>query len=150
MNLMRLVIAALSCASLMACSEAPQPPPSAASQVTELQQTDLVVGAGAPIAAGQTAVVHYTGWLYAASTQDHKQDHRGKEFDSSRTRGQPFRFLVGGGQVIKGWDEGVVGMQVGGQRRLVIPPDFGYGARGGGPIPPNSTLIFDVELLAIE
>ena len=109
--------------------------------------TDVSVGSGDAIVAGKTAVVHYTGWLFDSTAVD----HQGKKFDSSRDRGEPFRFGVGAGQVIKGWDEGVAGMKVGGQRRLVIPPDMGYGARGaGGVIPPNAALIFAVELLAIE
>jgi FKBP-type peptidyl-prolyl cis-trans isomerase len=112
-----------------------------------LQSTDLKVGTGPAIKAGQTAVVHYTGWLYSESAPEKK----GEKFDSSRDRGEPFNFPLGGGQVIQGWDEGVVGMQVGGQRRLVIPPQMGYGASGaGGVIPPNATLVFDVELLKIK
>jgi FKBP-type peptidyl-prolyl cis-trans isomerase len=116
--------------------------------VTELQRTDLVKGAGEGISSGQVAVVHYTGWLYEPAATDQK----GKKFDSSRDHGAPFRFEIGAGNVIKGWDEGVQGMQVGGQRRLVIPADLGYGAEGagGGVIPPNATLLFEVELLAIE
>jgi FKBP-type peptidyl-prolyl cis-trans isomerase len=91
--------------------------------------------------------VHYTGWLYDRATAN----HQGKEFDSSRTQGAPFRFPVGGGRVIKGWDEGVVGMKTGGRRELIIPAEMGYGAQGaGGVIPPNATLLFDVELLGIE
>ena len=92
--------------------------------------------------------MHYTGWLYDPSAADHK----GKQFDSSRTRGQPFSFPVGGRRVIQGWDQGVVGMKVGGERRLTIPASLGYGegGAGGGLIPPNATLVFDVELLAIE
>jgi len=113
----------------------------------QLKITELKPGAGAAIKAGQTAVVHYTGWLYVEDAADHK----GRKFDSSLDRNDPFSFPVGGGQVIQGWDQGVAGMQVGGQRRLVIPPELGYGARGaGGVIPPNSTLVFDVELLAIR
>lgn len=131
----------------------PQANPQSAQQATQSEApqsfavTDLKMGTGNAIAVGSTAVVHYTGWLFDA----HAPDHHGKKFDSSRDRGEPFRFPVGGGRVIKGWDEGVVGMQVGGQRLLVIPPEMGYGARGaGGVIPPNATLLFDVELLAIE
>jgi len=112
-----------------------------------MQSTDINAGTGPAIAAGQTAVVQYTGWLYEASAADAK----GKQFDSSRTGGQPFRFVLGGGQVIKGWDSGVVGMKVGGQRRLVIPADLAYGDRGaGGVIPPGATLVFDIDLIAIE
>jgi FKBP-type peptidyl-prolyl cis-trans isomerase FkpA len=114
---------------------------------TELVMTDVKTGTGPAITAGQTAVVHYTGWLYSATAKDHK----GKKFDSSRDRNDPFDFRVGGGEVIGGWDQGVVGMQVGGQRQLVIPPSLGYGARGaGGVIPPNATLLFDIELLKIQ
>jgi FKBP-type peptidyl-prolyl cis-trans isomerase len=109
--------------------------------------TDIKTGTGPAIQKGQTAVVHYTGWLYDESAPEKK----GKKFDSSRDRNSPFDFKLGAGMVIQGWDEGVVGMQVGGQRRLVIPPEKGYGARGaGGVIPPNATLVFDVELVEIE
>ena len=141
------------CVTLAGCGrDAPPPsvsaPASNAPAVTELMKTDTVVGAGPAIAQGQKAVVHYTGWLYDAAAPDQK----GKEFDSSRPRGMPFRFDVGAGGVIAGWDQGVVGMQVGGQRRLIIPAFLGYGdaGAGGGVIPPNATLMFDVELLAIE
>lgn len=117
------------------------------SAVTDLIKTDEVVGTGAEAVAGKTVSVHYTGWLYDASAPDHK----GKKFDSSRDRGQPFNFPLGGGQVIKGWDEGVVGMKVGGKRTLIIPPDLAYGPRGAGSvIPPNATLVFDVELLDVR
>ena len=109
-------------------------------------QMDLREGTGAMANSGQTAKVHYTGWLYDASAADNK----GKQFDSSVGRG-PFSFRLGGGQVIRGWDQGVQGMKVGGQRRLVLPPEFAYGARGAGNvIPPNATLVFDVELLDIK
>jgi FKBP-type peptidyl-prolyl cis-trans isomerase len=114
---------------------------------TELVMTDVKTGTGPAITAGQTAVVHYTGWLYSPTAKDHK----GKKFDSSRDRNDPFSFHVGGGEVIGGWDQGVVGMLAGGQRQLVIPPALGYGARGaGGVIPPNATLLFDIELLKIQ
>ena len=113
----------------------------------ELQKVDVKQGDGREARAGSPVVVHYTGWLYDSS----KPDSHGAKFDSSRDRGQPFRFVLGQGRVIKGWDDGVAGMKVGGQRTLVIPPAQGYGARGaGGVIPPNATLIFDVELLAVE
>jgi FKBP-type peptidyl-prolyl cis-trans isomerase FkpA len=113
----------------------------------ELQKTDVKQGSGSEAAAGKTAVVQYTGWLYDPA----KPDNKGTKFDSSRDRNEPFSFPLGGGRVIKGWDVGVVGMKVGGQRTLVIPPDMGYGARGaGGVIPPNATLIFDVELVDVK
>ena len=114
---------------------------------SELKKIDVKQGDGREARAGSPVVVHYTGWLYDSS----KPDSHGAKFDSSRDRGQPFRFVLGQGRVIKGWDDGVAGMKVGGQRTLVIPPAQGYGARGaGGVIPPNATLIFDVELLAVE
>jgi peptidylprolyl isomerase len=109
-----------------------------------LQFEDTVVGTGAAPATGQTCVMHYTGWLY----QDGK---KGAKFDSSLDRGQPFEFPIGTGRVIKGWDEGVATMKIGGKRTLIIPPALGYGARGAGAvIPPNATLIFDVELLGVK
>jgi peptidylprolyl isomerase len=109
-----------------------------------LQMTDTTVGKGAQPKQGQTAVVHYTGWLY-------NNGQKGQKFDSSVDRKEPFEFPVGAGRVIRGWDEGVATMKVGGKRTLVIPPELGYGARGaGGIIPPNATLIFDVELLGVK
>lgn len=101
---------------------------------------EIIVGAGAEAAAGQDVTVHYTGWLTD-----------GKKFDSSKDRSDPFVFPLGEGRVIKGWDEGVQSMKVGGKRKLTIPPALGYGARGaGGVIPPNATLVFEVELLAVD
>ena len=109
--------------------------------------TDVKVGTGAEAVAGKTVSVHYTGWLYDAVGSD----IHGPQFDSSRDRGEPFSFALGAGRVIKGWDQGVAGMKVGGQRTLVIPPELGYGARGaGGVIPPNATLVFDVELVGVR
>ena len=144
------VVALCAAALLMgACvkKEASVPAAAAVAPPTELQRTDIVKGTGEGISLGQVAVVHYTGWLFDGTAPEQK----GKKFDSSRDRGQPFPFTVGAGEVIRGWDEGVQGMQPGGQRRLVVPPDFGYGDRGaGGVIPPGATLVFDVEWLAIE
>jgi FKBP-type peptidyl-prolyl cis-trans isomerase len=109
-------------------------------------KTDTVVGKGAEAVAGKTVVVNYTGWLYDAKAAN----QRGEKFDSSIGRG-PFSFPLGAGRVIRGWDEGVAGMKVGGKRTLVIPPEMGYGSRGaGGVIPPNATLVFDVELLDVK
>lgn len=109
-----------------------------------LQIIDGQVGTGASPKTGQTCVMHYTGYLY-------ENGQKGKKFDSSVDRGQPFEFPIGTGRVIKGWDEGVATMKVGGKRTLIIPPDLGYGSRGaGGVIPPNATLIFDVELLGVK
>ena len=105
-----------------------------------LKYDDTVLGQGGAASAGQTVSVHYTGWLTD-----------GKKFDSSKDRGEPFEFKLGAGQVIRGWDEGVQGMRIGGTRKLTIPPQLGYGARGaGGAIPPNATLVFDVELLGVR
>ena len=110
----------------------------------ELIKTDVVIGDGAEAKAGMNVSVHYTGWLYDEGAHGNK----GAKFDSSRDRGQPFDFPLGAGRVIQGWDQGVAEMKVGGQRTLVIPPGLGYGARGaGGVIPPNATLVFDIELL---
>lgn len=111
-----------------------------------LIKTDTVVGKGKEAVAGKSVEVNYTGWLHEPKAPN----QRGKQFDSSVGRG-PFSFPLGGGRVIKGWDEGVAGMKVGGKRTLVIPPELGYGARGaGGVIPPNATLVFDVELLEVK
>ena len=145
-------VAALAAAPALADDPKPTPAPGAEkkseSKMTKtpsgLQYEDTKVGTGASPQKGQTAVVHYTGWLW-------ENGAKGKKFDSSVDRGTPFSFPVGMGRVIKGWDEGVATMKVGGQRVLLIPPDLGYGSRGaGGAIPPNATLIFEVELIEIK
>jgi FKBP-type peptidyl-prolyl cis-trans isomerase FkpA len=163
--LARPIALALTALLITACSkkeqaETPPPPapetaapasaadtPATGTETMPLQKTDLTPGNGAEIKSGQTALVHYTGWLYDAATPENK----GKQFDSS-VGGEPFEFQLGAGHVISGWDQGVVGMKVGGKRRLVIPPDMAYGARGAGNglIPPGATLVFDVELVEIR
>jgi len=135
--------------SITACSEQATPPTSTMekSKVSELIKNDIKLGEGAEATARHEVSVHYTGWLYDESAPEHK----GKKFDSSRDRGDPFGFSLGAGQVIKGWDQGVAGMKIGGQRTLIIPPELGYGKRGaGGVIPPDATLVFDVELLGVH
>lgn len=113
----------------------------------QLVSQELQAGSGPAVQAGQTAIVQYTGWLHV----DGAPDSKGPQFDSSRDRNEPFRFEVGAGRVIPGWDQGVAGMRVGEQRRLIVPPELGYGKSGaGGVIPPNATLVFDVELVGIE
>ena len=113
---------------------------------SSVMKQDVKAGTGAEATPGKRVAVHYTGWLY----DEGKSDHKGKQFDSSRG-GEPFSFRLGGGEVIPGWDQGVAGMKVGGQRTLTIPPDLGYGSQGaGGVIPPNATLLFDVELLNVS
>lgn len=109
-----------------------------------LKITDSKIGTGATPKPGQTCIMHYTGWLYEGGA-------KGRKFDSSLDRGQPFEFPIGRQRVIAGWDEGVASMKVGGKRTLIIPPELGYGARGaGGVIPPNATLLFEVELLEVK
>jgi FKBP-type peptidyl-prolyl cis-trans isomerase FkpA len=132
-------------ALIVACSGKPNTAP--AGGVSSMQSMEVKPGTGEAITPGKIAVVQYTGWLYDAAAKDNK----GKQFDSSRNRAGPFRFPLGAGQVIKGWDQGVAGMKVGESRRLVIPADLAYGDSGaGGVIPPGATLVFDVELVAIE
>ncbi len=142
-----LLAAALVCLPAATAFAADAPAAAAAVVKTDsgLQYQDLVVGKGAVAAAGKPVQVHYTGWL------QNPDGSAGQKFDSSRDRGDPFVFPLGGGQVIRGWDEGVAGMKVGGRRKRTIPAALGYGARGaGGVIPPNATLIFDVELLGVK
>ena len=138
------LIALLSVLLLAACR---QPPPYTGGDVGTLQRIDVTMGQGAVAQAGDEVSVHYTGWLY----DQHAPDKRGQKFDSSRDRGQPFVFLLGAGRVIRGWDEGVAGMRVGGKRELRIPADLGYGRDGaGGVIPPGASLVFEVELLDVR
>ena len=148
-----LIIATLLLGASIACggstpnSEPTEGAPMANTGINELQMVDTKVGTGAEAVAGRVVRVHYTGWLFDAS----KADKRGTKFDSSKDRNEPFEFPLGGGQVIPGWDKGFAGMKVGGNRVLTIPPDMGYGARGaGGVIPPNATLVFEVELLEVK
>jgi FKBP-type peptidyl-prolyl cis-trans isomerase len=115
--------------------------------MSELKKIDTVVGDGNEAVAGNHVDVHYTGWLF----DENAEDHKGQKFDSSLDLGQLFSFPLGAGHVIKGWDEGVAGMKIGGKRTLIIPSDMGYGPRGaGGVIPPNATLVFDVELHGVN
>jgi FKBP-type peptidyl-prolyl cis-trans isomerase FkpA len=117
------------------------------SNITELVKNDTVVGEGREAEIGFNVTVHYTGWLY----DENAENKKGAKFDSSVDRGEPFKFDLGAGQVIQGWDQGFAGMKIGGKRTLIIPPEMGYGARGaGGVIPPNATLVFDVELLDVK
>jgi FKBP-type peptidyl-prolyl cis-trans isomerase FkpA len=154
-----LLVASLAMLAMPAFAQAPTTPGADSSptssttaskfgaNVTELKIIDQKQGTGSEAVAGKAVVVHYTGWLYDATAAD----GHGKKFDSSLDRNVPFGFLLGTGKVIKGWDEGVAGMKVGGKRTLVIPPQKGYGERGaGGLIPPNSTLLFDVELIEVK
>jgi FKBP-type peptidyl-prolyl cis-trans isomerase len=139
------VLAVTGIIALTACG-APELPPATVG-VEQMQVTDLVVGNGAEAVAGKNVTVHYSGWLYDPAQPESK----GKPFDSSRDAGRPFTFSLGAGQVIAGWDQGVQGMKVGGQRRLVIPHHLAYGERGaGGVIPPRASLVFDVELLDVR
>ena len=128
-------------------SDFPEGEPMADTGVTQLQKTDTKIGDGAEARPGRVVRVHYTGWLYDTS----RPDKRGQKFDSSKDSQQPFDFTLGAKEVIPGWDEGVAGMKVGGTRTLTIPPAMGYGARGaGGVIPPNATLVFEVDLLEVK
>ena len=142
MRMPALLIAALLPLLALAADETPLP-----ATVDSLQIIELTEGTGTEARPGNTVVVHYTGWLYDPQAEDGK----GKKFDSSVDRGSPFDFPLGAGRVIRGWDAGVAGMKAGGKRRLIIPPDMGYGQRGAGRvIPPGATLLFDVELLDVR
>lgn len=146
MKILRSLLIAVVCVSAMlgaGCGE--KDSPLAPSLGIPFSATDIVVGTGTTAATGQTVRVYYTGWLYSTTATDNK----GTQFDAN-TAGLGFSFPLGAGQVIKGWDQGVVGMKVGGKRRLIIPPELGYGASGsGGVIPGNATLIFEIELLGV-
>lgn len=145
------LLAALAAAS--ACGGSDSSPSSTCSSgdgvssIATLQSTDVKVGTGSDATNGKAVTVHYTGWLYCGSAAD----KHGSKFDSSRDRGTPFTFTLGAGQVIRGWDQGVLGMKVGGQRTLTIPPSLAYGNQSpGAGIPPNATLVFDVELMNVQ
>lgn len=144
-----LFVAAVLLATSTAFAQAPKMTPTpapASAAITELTKKDTKVGTGTEALDGKAVSVHYTGWLYDPKAPE----SRGAKFDSSVDRGIPFGFTLGKGKVIKGWDEGVVGMKEGGKRTLIIPPSYGYGERGaGGVIPPNATLLFDVELIKV-
>ena len=152
MKLLNILLAGAFALSLNACQAESTTPISAQEKPamttsTELQKIDTLPGTGREAEPGFNVSVHYTGWLYDAAAEGFK----GIKFDSSVDRKQPFDFALGAGQVIQGWDEGFAGMKIGGKRTLIIPPEMGYGARGaGGVIPPNATLIFDVELLDVK
>lgn len=140
----RVVPALVGLSLLVACAD-PGPPPGG--RIPELRRIDQRNGNGAVASAGSDVTVHYTGWLY----DEKAADKHGTKFDSSVDRGEPLTFLLGAGRVIRGWDEGVAGMRVGGKRVLMIPPEYGYGRKGaGGVIPPNGSLVFEVELLAVK
>ena len=135
------------CLTVLLLAACGSPPPYTGGNVAELQRIDVKVGTGAPAIAGDEISVHYTGWLF----DQNAPDKRGQKFDSSRDRGEPLVFRLGTGRVIRGWDDGVAGMRVGGKRELRIPADLGYGQGGARDvIPPGASLVFEVELLDIR
>jgi FKBP-type peptidyl-prolyl cis-trans isomerase FkpA len=141
------LVAAVGCGGSSDTSEPTEGTPMAESGIRQLQKEDVNVGEGNEARSGRVVRVHYTGWLFDPAAAN----KRGQKFDSSKDSNQPFEFTLGAREVIPGWDEGVAGMKVGGTRILTIPPDMGYGARGaGGVIPPNATLVFEVELLEVK
>jgi len=152
MKLLNFTLACACAFTLNACNAETKPttqekPTMSMNSVTELQKIDTLVGTGREAEPGFNVTVHYTGWLFDAKAEGQK----GKKFDSSLDRKEPFVFFLGGGQVIQGWDEGFAGMKIGGKRTLLIPSAMGYGARGaGGVIPPNADLVFEVELLDVK
>jgi FKBP-type peptidyl-prolyl cis-trans isomerase len=142
-----LLCAAIACSGKQSTTEFDEGAPMADSGIKDLQIQEVTAGSGAEARPGRAVRVHYTGWLYDAA----KADHRGNKFDSSKDHGEPFEFNLGAREVIPGWDQGVAGMKVGGTRVLTVPPHLGYGASGaGGVIPPNATLVFEVELLEVR
>ena len=152
MKLINILVASACVLALNACNAETSTSPTQektamTASITALQKLDTQVGTGREAESGFNVSVHYTGWLYDEAAEGKK----GKKFDSSVDRKEPFKFDLGAGQVIQGWDEGFAGMKIGGKRTLIIPAEMGYGARGaGGAIPPNATLIFDVELLDVK
>ncbi|MBK8740564.1 MAG: FKBP-type peptidyl-prolyl cis-trans isomerase [Betaproteobacteria bacterium] len=156
--MLKSILAALLFTTLAACSfggppaqdkpDAAAAAPTTAAPAAQLQIIDKEVGKGREVQTGRAALVHYTGWVY----DDKAPENKGKEFDTSANRGLPFGFIVGVGRVIKGWDQGILGMKVGGKRTLIIPPHLAYGEKGaaGGVIPANSTLVFDIELIEVK
>lgn len=130
----------------LACGKNDTAPSTPAYDVNALVTTDTTVGTGTVATAGRTVTVHYVGWLY----NPNQAGNKGTQFDSSRARNQPFSFVLGAGSVIRGWDQGVAGMRVGGTRTLLIPSTLGYGSTGASTIPPNSALVFEVELLSVQ
>lgn len=139
------IVAGVALAALSAVSAACRDSPASPSTTPPFSQADTRAGTGATAASGSVVTVHYTGWLFDAS----KTDQKGVQFESS-VSGTPFTFTLGAAQVIKGWDQGIPGMKVGGVRRLIIPPSLAYGGTRNGPIPPNTALVFEIELVAVE
>jgi FKBP-type peptidyl-prolyl cis-trans isomerase FkpA len=142
-RLMGIVLAAVLAA---ACGGGHEDDALSKTTLTRLESTDLKPGTGAEARQGRRVSVHYTGWLYHPT----KPDHKGRQFDSSRDRNRPFDLTLGAGEVIPGWEQGLLGMKAGGQRRIVIPPGLAYGSSGQGDIPPDATLVFDLELVTVQ
>jgi FKBP-type peptidyl-prolyl cis-trans isomerase len=142
----RLIGIVLAAALAVACGGGHEDDALSKTTLTRLESTDLKPGTGAEARQGRRVSVHYTGWLYHPT----KPDHKGRQFDSSRDRNQPYDLTLGAGEVIPGWEQGLLGMKAGGQRRIVIPPALAYGSSGQGDIPPEATLVFDLELVSVQ